>query len=36
LEGRQKLWRWLIIAAVLLLVAETVLAGRLAVQRAEA
>ena len=35
LEGRQKLWRWLIVAAVLLLVAETLLGGRLARQRSE-
>ena len=36
LEGRQKLWRWLIVAAVGLLVFETLLAGRLARERAEA
>ena len=29
LESRQKLWRWLIVAALVLLVAETWLAGRL-------
>ena len=33
LEGRQKLWRWLIAAALGVLVVETWLAGRLAVQR---
>jgi hypothetical protein len=35
LEGRQKLWRWLIVAAVALLVMETLLAGRMARQRGE-
>lgn len=30
LENRQKLWRWLIVAALAVLVVETVLAGRLA------
>ncbi len=29
LEGRQKLWRWLIVAALVVLVSETWLAGRL-------
>lgn len=33
LEGRQKLWRWLIVAAMSVLVVETWLAGRLAVRR---
>lgn len=32
LEGRQKLWQWLIAAALAVLVAETWLAGRLAVR----
>jgi hypothetical protein len=36
LEGRQKLWRWLILAAVLVLIVETWLAGRAARPRAEA
>lgn len=36
LEGRQKLWRWLIVAAVVILLVETLLAGRLAAgKRAE-
>ena len=30
LENRQKLWRWLIVAVLGLLIAETALAGRLA------
>ncbi len=29
LEGRQKLWRWLILAAIGILIVETWLAGRL-------
>lgn len=29
LEGRQKLWRWLVLAAIGVLIVETVLAGRL-------
>ena len=29
LEGRQKLWRWLILAAIGVLIVETWLAGRL-------
>jgi hypothetical protein len=29
LEGRQKLWRWLILAAILILIVETWLAGRI-------
>jgi hypothetical protein len=36
LEGRQKLWRWLIVAAVVVLIVETWLAGRARVPRAEA
>ena len=28
LENRQKLWRWLILAAIVVLIVETVLAGR--------
>jgi hypothetical protein len=27
-EGRQKLWRWLVAAALLVLLAETFIAGR--------
>jgi hypothetical protein len=34
LEGRQKLWRWLILAAIGVLIAETWLAGRLKRPRA--
>jgi anti-sigma-K factor RskA len=30
LENRQKLWRWLIIAVMAILLIETALAGRLA------
>ena len=33
LESKQKLWQWLIFGAVLLLCAETWLAGRLTVKR---
>ncbi|REK29724.1 MAG: VWA domain-containing protein [Planctomycetota bacterium] len=33
LERQQKLWRWLILAAVLVLVAETLLSGRLSMRR---
>ena len=33
LERQQKLWRWLIVAAVLVLVAETLLSGRLSIRR---
>ncbi|MDR3635672.1 MAG: BatA domain-containing protein [Isosphaeraceae bacterium] len=36
LEGRQKLWRWLILAAVFVLIVETWLAGRVRQPRAEA
>lgn len=36
LEGRQKLWRWLILAAVAVLIVETWLAGRVRQPRAEA
>ena len=36
LEGRQKLWRWLIVAAVVVLIVETWLAGRVRHPRAEA
>jgi len=36
LEGRQKLWRWLILAAVVVLIVETWLAGRVRQPRAEA
>lgn len=35
LEGRQKLWRWLIVAAVVILLVETLLAGRLATGKRE-
>ena len=30
IEARQKLWRWLIVAALVVLLLETMLAGRLA------
>ena len=33
LERQQKLWRWLIVAAVLVLVVETLLSGRLSMKR---
>jgi anti-sigma-K factor RskA len=33
LEKRQKLWRWLIIAALAILLLETVIAGRLSGRR---
>jgi hypothetical protein len=29
LENRQKLWRWLVVAALVVLLLETLLAGRL-------
>jgi hypothetical protein len=35
LENRQKLWRWLIVAAIAVLVLETLVAGRLAARRTE-
>ena len=35
LEGRQKIWKWLLAAALTLLVAETILAGRKQTKTAE-